>query len=182
MAARVRLLLPVAAAAAAGTAGGVALTQAEAPLPLAALGLPRGGLAGVDGGTLQGLDPSKGLGVRAARARPALADVAWVRDLAAGAGAEAVFTADSLCCTPTYAHHLARPSCGPCLHASGADVKPLTLLLSSHRMACASTLCLPKTMALLVPPQVHSLRCVCLSLNLLGCSLTLNVDSARSLC
>ena len=126
MAARVRLLLPVAAAAAAGTAGGVALTQAEPPLPLAALGLPRGGLAGADGGTLQGLDPSKGLEVRAARARPALADVSWVRDLAAGAGAKAVFTADSMCCTPTYANHLARPSRGLCLHAS--DVKLLTLL------------------------------------------------------
>ena len=113
MAARVRLLLPVAAAAAAGTAGGVALTQAETPLPLAALGLPHGGLAGADGKTLQGLDPSKGLGMRAARERPVLADVAWVRELAAGADAKAVFTADSMCCTPKYANHLARPSCGP---------------------------------------------------------------------
>lgn len=110
MAARVRLLLPVAAAAAAGTAGGVVLAQAEPPLPLAALGLPRGGLAAAGGEAPQGLGPGKGLEVSPALERPRLADVAWVRDLAAGAGAKAVFTADSMCCTPTYANHLARPA------------------------------------------------------------------------
>ena len=108
MAARARLLLPIAAAAAAGTAGGVALTQVDPPLPLVALGLPRGCPAAGHGETLQGLALNKGLGIRAARERLPLAQIAWMGDLAAGADAEAVFTANSMCCTPTYTNHLAR--------------------------------------------------------------------------
>jgi len=108
-AARARLL-PAAAAAAAATAaaaGGLALAQPELP----ALGMPYLGLAAVDPPASPAAAravPAHGGGAR--RGLPPMAQVGWVRDLAAGEGARLVFDAESMCRTPVLRDHMVPPS------------------------------------------------------------------------
>jgi hypothetical protein len=112
-AARARLL-PAAAAAVAATAaaaGGLALAQPELP----ALGLPSLGLAALDppaSPAAAGGAPAHG-GAARRGVLPPMAQVGWVRDLAAGEGVRLVFDADSMCRTPALRDHMVPPSAAP---------------------------------------------------------------------
>jgi len=105
-AARARLL-PAAAAAVAATAaaaGGLALAQPELP----ALGLPSLGLAALDppaSPAAAGGAPAHG-GAARRGVLPPMAQIGWVRDLAAGEGTRLVFDADSMCRTPALRDHM----------------------------------------------------------------------------